>query len=665
MTLKIIFKCDDLLNLSDNVLLFDKIVSDTGIKASWGIVGRFLKQSTDDKYIKWIQDKHNSGQYEFWNHGFYHYGNTYEFKKASVLSQYRYLRRTQRLAKKRLGITMRCFGAPANNISKKTALALLFCHDIKAWFYGLKCSKYIFTRSVEIEFPVGHVNFEKFKNAFIKWGKKHDLIVYQLHPNMWGTQDFLEFKSVVDFLKQEHIEFVLPRDIYNGKHIKTHDSRIKKPSVWHRIREHIVTHSHRGIIEAIASQQKTLTDYITATVKNTNDKIAELKILCDKIQQQQNNIIDNQNSHQQTIIDYINIDMQNLNDTLAETKSKYAVLERQQSDTVRLVEKHIEKASSDFSALDEQIQNVSERLGTQQKQLFEQNTLSLNNLDKQIQNVSETMAAQQKESAEQNIKNTETILNATNEQHRAVKVIEQNLKDTNARVTALGEQHQNLHNAMLYDIENYWANVYHDTIATSSWLQDKSVSPGRWAVSYIVLYVLYRILDEIKPTSILECGLGQSSKLTIQYTDAHKTNLMICENNPEWLSFFQKQFPTADKYTTLLDKETVHIVPEYESNTYTGFKSAIGNKKFNLVLVDGPLGSQHYSRPEILDVVKNLDKSFVILLDDMNRSGERETWDLLKRKLTEQNILFKEKIYTSDKHLGLLCSPDLEYLTTL
>lgn len=217
----------------------------------------------------------------------------------------------------------------------------------------------------------------------------------------------------------------------------------------------------------------------------------------------------------------------------------------------------------------------------------------------------------------------------------------------------------------LLNAETYWAHVYHDTINNSSWMGDCSVSPGRWAVSYIVLYVLYRILDEVKPASILECGLGQSSKLTIQYADAHNAKLMICENSSQWLSFFQRQFPTADKYTKILDTEMVQVVPQYESRTYKGFKGAIGNKKFNLVLIDGPLGSSHYSRPQILDVVDNLDKSFVILLDDMNRVGERETWDLLKQRLTERGIEFVDTTYSSDKVLGLLCSSDLQYLTTL
>ena len=213
--------------------------------------------------------------------------------------------------------------------------------------------------------------------------------------------------------------------------------------------------------------------------------------------------------------------------------------------------------------------------------------------------------------------------------------------------------------------EQYWAHVYHDTILNSAWLNDKTVSPGRWAISYIVLYVLYRILNEIHPSSILECGLGQSSKLTMQYARANNANLMIFENNPEWLKFFEKQVPYASEYTTILDAEMVTIVPPHESRTYHGFKQTIGSTKFNLVMIDGPLGSKHYSRPQILDVVDNLADSFVIMLDDMNRIGEQETWGVLKEKLVARGIKFVEKIYSSDKDLGVICSPDLEFLTSL
>ena len=52
--------------------------------------------------------------------------------------------------------------------------------------------------------------------------------------------------------------------------------------------------------------------------------------------------------------------------------------------------------------------------------------------------------------------------------------------------------------------EAVWAHIFHDTIVESTWLKDKTFSPGRWAVGYPYLYVMYRILNEVHPKRILE-----------------------------------------------------------------------------------------------------------------------------------------------------------------
>ncbi len=260
-------------------------------------------------------------------------------------------------------------------------------------------------------------------------------------------------------------------------------------------------------------------------------------------------------------------------------------------------------------------------------------------------------------------KQQSAIKNATEQTGAAIAEIQSGIaNDLKSLPIEIETKQRNI--AKLYS-EPYWANIYHDTIINSTWLKDKSVSPGRWAVSYIVLYVLYRVLNEVKPASILECGLGQSSKLMVQYAQNNNADLIICENNPDWASFFEKNFPGADRYIKLLDVEMVEVVPPYKSRTYVGFKDAIKGKKFNMIMIDGPLGSERYSRPQILDVVDNLDSSFIIMLDDMNRIGEQESWKLLKEKLEQKGIAFKERIYSSDKSLGLLCSLDLQFLTSL
>ena len=736
MTTKVIFKCDDLSDLSDNVLAFDKIVTEKKLKVSWGVIGHFLNNASKE-YVEWVQKKHHDGNYEFWNHGYFHghlhKNNPYEFLHRSVLQQYYSLAKTQKLAKRVFGFDFHCFGAPSNMTSHNTLLALYMLRKIKAWFYGFRNARqYIFERSVDIEFPAGHVDFEKCKHDYLKWGKPHDIIVYQLHPNTWQPGDFQEFEKIIDFLRQENIQFVLPRDIYNNKAYRKQKTTPKKEptmpaqnldkniSVWRRIRNFIRAHSHSGIIDNINEKQKAVIDYINLNIQNVNNAISGIKTICEDLKKQQNILIDNMKQQRQSVIDFVTLNAQNINDTIADIKNQMLELStKTQEDIINSVVNSTKDIANTLNDIQTKIQNADSEQQKNKQDIINSvvngtkdiaNTL--NDIQTKIQNAeSEQQKNKQDvittvETLNHDIQNTitnikdsvintstliqdisqhqESISKTENKIHESIQTLETHINQRHENVfdaikraenatsgitttiNKLSDKITNTHRDFaVLNSEPYWANVYHDTIINSNWLQNKSVSPGRWAVSYVVLYVLYRILDEIKPENILECGLGQSSKLTIQYADSHKANLMICENNSDWLSFFQRQFPTADKYTKILDTEMVHIVPEYESRTYAGFQKALGKNKFNLVLIDGPMGSEHYSRPEILDVVNNLDDSFVILLDDMNRAGERETWNLLKTKLQEKNIQFKETVYKSDKQLGLLCSPDLGWLATL
>lgn len=217
-----------------------------------------------------------------------------------------------------------------------------------------------------------------------------------------------------------------------------------------------------------------------------------------------------------------------------------------------------------------------------------------------------------------------------------------------------------------YIHECYWANVFRDTIQNSEWLLNKSFSPGRSALSYVSLYVLYRILNDIKPSNIIECGLGQSSRMTIQYTDFYKKNLLIFEDNKDWLNFFSLQFPTAKQYTNIYELDYINIDKKEKSRVYKSFKKDLKNKKFDLIIVDGPIGSKKYSRAQLIDFLDYIDyNNFIVLLDDYNREGEKETLNLAMQKLKSKNIEFINGSYSSDKSIGILCSPNYKFLLTL
>ena len=95
--------------------------------------------------------------------------------------------------------------------------------------------------------------------------------------------------------------------------------------------------------------------------------------------------------------------------------------------------------------------------------------------------------------------------------------------------------------------ELLWSNIFHDSIKGCKWLpnNDFAINPGRWAVGYNYFYVVFRILDEMQPKSILELGAGQSSKLIGHYIKTRENvdnyKHILVEHNKEFADILKKR----------------------------------------------------------------------------------------------------------------------------
>lgn len=214
--------------------------------------------------------------------------------------------------------------------------------------------------------------------------------------------------------------------------------------------------------------------------------------------------------------------------------------------------------------------------------------------------------------------------------------------------------------------ELFMAHKYHDTVADYEWLKYKSISPGGWAVDYAFCYTLARTLNAMRPQNILECGLGQSSRLIHQYASFYKINAITCEHDQSWIDFIKKEI--GSHYSINIKKTELEEI-EYKGQktlTYKNIQNLLDDKKFDLILIDGPFGSPHYSRSQAIELCKSdLAEHFCVIIDDTERVGEQETVDEIKELLTEKNIAFATAVYCSTKAHTLLCSKDLSFLTSL
>ena len=191
-----------------------------------------------------------------------------------------------------------------------------------------------------------------------------------------------------------------------------------------------------------------------------------------------------------------------------------------------------------------------------------------------------------------------------------------------------------------------YAHLLHDGIKENSWLKNHTFDLHNWAANYSFIYLLFRILDKIEPQNILEFGLGQTTKLTTQYI-AHKNPeayLNVCEHSLDWIKIYQPELPKHDHIrVNHLDLEYF----EYEckrNDKYAGLLELAGDQKFDLIIVDGPVGGgKNLPRSNVVDLIchGNLSEDFVIIFDDAERVGEKNTIRKTQAALRKKSIAFQ------------------------
>jgi peptidoglycan/xylan/chitin deacetylase (PgdA/CDA1 family) len=195
------------------------------LKASFGIIANSLEKA-NIPYCDWIS-KHaieKGGRFEFWFHGYDHAMNmavdgktcNAEFSGPDYAYQFEHFTKGCKLMQECVGFPFRTFGAAGNAVDA-TGLRVLEEHpEIKVWLFGKAqtgSTKFVLTRSPELEHGVGKVSFEAFLKGYTA-RRTQTCLTLQGHPAMWSDEMFADFQRIVALLQADSRIFLTPYEYY-------------------------------------------------------------------------------------------------------------------------------------------------------------------------------------------------------------------------------------------------------------------------------------------------------------------------------------------------------------------------------------------------------------------------------------------------------------------
>jgi hypothetical protein len=158
-----------------------------------------------------------------------------------------------------------------------------------------------------------------------------------------------------------------------------------------------------------------------------------------------------------------------------------------------------------------------------------------------------------------------------------------------------------------------------DSAVLRSGLAVPPLYPVGSAANTSLLYILFRLAEEFPGFNGLELGAGQSSLLLDALARAGRlSSITTLEHDADWAARIGQQV-AHEVVVAPLRPARVHGV---DTEVY----AFAPQRRFDLVVVDGPVGRPDHSRWGALALLEtHLAEEFVVVFDDAERPGERQT----------------------------------------
>ncbi|MBN1328026.1 MAG: hypothetical protein JXA54_01010 [Candidatus Heimdallarchaeota archaeon] len=189
--------------------------------------------------------------------------------------------------------------------------------------------------------------------------------------------------------------------------------------------------------------------------------------------------------------------------------------------------------------------------------------------------------------------------------------------------------------------------------------------PDGFAGNPSFLYLIFKILYREKPKRILELGSGQSTLFTSRYVKENgDAQLVILEDYKDWYDKLKTQIFMNERVRYLYSPLQEIRIRKKQFKWYSADFLLTEELKYNLIIVDGPIGTHRNSR---IGIVKFLPKildpeNFILIFDDSCRKGEIDTIKLTKKILLKNNIQFVKFNVHGCKRQTVFASKNMDYM---
>jgi predicted O-methyltransferase YrrM len=181
------------------------------------------------------------------------------------------------------------------------------------------------------------------------------------------------------------------------------------------------------------------------------------------------------------------------------------------------------------------------------------------------------------------------------------------------------------------------------------------------AANASMLFVTLRCIELHRPARVLDLGAGQSSLLLDALRDTFPMEIQTVEGDPGWCAAVGARVRHDVRLCPVETRRVEgHRVPAYV------LPDEIRTGAFDLVLVDGPGGARRFGRAGALDVIAGaVNPGGVVLFDDTDRRGERETAALAEARLRAALGPIRRLVFQARSTQTLLAPADAPWLPAI